>query len=383
MAGWEFWAVAICLTAAASVVLIEAMRRGQAGESPAEADLAVYKDQLAEIERDLQRGTIGTEEAGRLRTEVGRRVLEADRARAAGTKTATRSGRSMLGILVILSVVPTALSAYWSLGAPGYRDLALAPRLAALDAGIAGRPLQAERLAAIGQPRDVAKDADLVAALEKITLVGELRGLFRKRMQNGEYLAAIRTQERLITVLGKAAGSGDHANLALALALEADSYVSPEAEAALRQSLTLDMTNEVSRYLVGEMFLQGGRFDQAFTFWRPIAEGGNPAAPWVISIRERIEAVAELAGVRYALPEAEASEDTQAMIEGMVAQLSDRLASDGGPVEDWEKLIRSLGVLGRKDQAQAIYDEAKGKFAGREAELATLAEVAGEAGLTP
>ena len=34
------------------------------------------------------------------------------------------------------------------------------------------------------------------------------------------------------------------------------------------------------------------------------------------------------------------------MIEGMVAQLSDRLAAEGGSVEDWNRLIRSLAVLG-------------------------------------
>ena len=208
----------------------------------------------------------------------------------------------------------------------------------------------------------------------------------------------MRTQERLIALLQENTNAADHANLALALVVEAQGYVSPEAETQLRETLSRDMSNELARYLVGEMFLQGGRFDQAFQFWRPIAETGNPAAPWVASIRERIEEVAGLAGIRYTLPETAATgpstadmenaadmtpEDRQAMIEGMVAQLGDRLASEGGPVEDWARLITSLSVLGRGDDAQAIYDEAKTRFANRPAELATLAEAATTAGLSP
>jgi cytochrome c-type biogenesis protein CcmH len=206
-------------------------------------------------------------------------------------------------------------------------------------------------------------------------------------------------QERLLALLGPEAQSNDQANLALALVVEAGGYVSPEAEAALRASLQADMSNELARYLVGEMFLQGGRYDQAFRFWRPIAEDGAPGAPWVASIRERIETVAELAGVRYALPAGlqapgptgedvaaageMSPEDRQAMIEGMVAQLSDRLATEGGDVEDWNRLIRSLAVLERLPEAQRIYDESKERFRGRPAELSFLRLAAVETGLNP
>ncbi len=77
------------------------------------------------------------------------------------------------------------------------------------------------------------------------------------------------------------------------------------------------------------------------------------------------------------------TEDRQAMIEGMVAQLSDRLANEGGTVEEWDRLIRSLAVLERLDQAQVIYDEAKLRFEGRPTELSFLRLAAVESGLTP
>jgi cytochrome c-type biogenesis protein CcmH len=71
------------------------------------------------------------------------------------------------------------------------------------------------------------------------------------------------------------------------------------------------------------------------------------------------------------------------MIEGMVAGLAERLAAQGGPPEDWARLVRSLGVLGRGDEAAAIRDEARQAFAGDAAALALIAAAAREAGLEP
>jgi cytochrome c-type biogenesis protein CcmH len=376
------------------------MRRSPTTDAAPNADLTVYRDQLAEVDRDLERGTIGPDEAARLRAEIGKRVLEADRARqVAATGSGASTSKSVVVALILAITLPGALAAYWVLGAPGYPDMALKPRLADLDAGIANRPTQDAELQSIGRARDVALDDRLAAELGQITDPEVLRDRFRKAFEAGNRQEALRVQERLLAVLGDAAVSNDHANLALALVAEADGYVSPEAEAALRRSLQADVGNELARYLVGEMFLQGGRFDQAFRFWRPLAEDGNPAAPWTASIRERIGTVAELAGVRYALPEAAASpgptgddvaaagemspEDRQAMIEGMVAQLSERLATEGGSVEEWNRLIRSLAILERLPEAQTIYDEAKAKFEGRPAELSFLRLAAVETGLNP
>ena len=397
MTGWVFWAVASALSGAVVAVLAAALRRAPTGGTEAaEADLAVYRDQLAEIGRDLTRGTIGPDEAARLRSEIGKRVIEADRVRVASTgpNVPARSGKSAW--LVLGLMLPSALAGYWWLGAPGYPDMALVPRLEALDAGIAARPGQVAELERLGKPRDAAKDAALATELAASSDPEVLEERFRTAFEAGDTLAAVRVQERLLTLRGEASSSNDHANMALALVAEAQGYVSPEAEAELRASLQREMGNELARYLVGEMFLQGGRYDQAFRFWRPLAEGGSQGSPWVTSIRERIVQVAELAGVRYALPETSgpsagdvaaagdmSPEERQTMIEGMVAQLSDRLATDGGTVEEWNRLIRSLAVLERLPEAQKIYDEAKAKFQGQPAELSFLRLAAVESGLDP
>lgn len=405
MANAGFWAAAVVLVAVVLAILVAAVRRGGTRGLRDAADIVIYKDQLAEIDRDLTRGTITAEEAARLRAEVGHRLLEADRSGGGSGGPAARGDVAPGGMpWVALGLTAATLAAgsvlvYDRLGAPGYPDLPLEARLADLDAAIATRPSQAEELEMLGITADPAI-AELRAELATETDPDMLRQAFAARFSASEVSAAVVTAERMLEVLGPEATAADHANHALVLVAEAQGYVSPEAEAALREALTLDLTNEVARYLVGEMFLQGGRFDQAFRFWRPLVEGGDPSAPWVISIRERIGMVADLAGIPYEVPRAAGSaagpdagdiaaaaemtaEDRQAMIEGMVAQLSDRLATDGGSVEDWERLIRSLAVLERLDEAQRIYDEAMIRFEGRPAELSFLRMAAVESGLNP
>jgi cytochrome c-type biogenesis protein CcmH len=395
MTGLGFWVAATGLAVAVAVVLGTALRRKDDGAAAPDADLVVYKDQLAEIARDLTRGTLAEGEAARLRTEIGKRILDADRARAAGAEQGQSGSGTLALVLIATLALPGALAGYWWLGAPGYPDMALGPRLADLDAGIAARPSQEDALAKADRSRDPGLDAALATELVAISDPAALRLSFQTRFEAGEMQAALRTIQRLQAVLGDTAEANDHALLALTLVAEAGGYVSPEAEVELREALSRDMGNEMARYLVGEMFLQGGRYDQAFRFWRPIADGGS-SAPWVAYVREQIEAVAGLAGIPYALPDAVGpsgediaaaaemtAEDRQAMIEGMVAQLSDRLASEGGSVEDWERLIRSLAVLERLPEAQTIYNEAKETFVGMGAELSFLRLAAVETGLNP
>jgi cytochrome c-type biogenesis protein CcmH len=339
-------------------VLVAALRRAQ-GPAEADPDLVIYKDQLAEIARDLSRGTIGPEDAERLRAEVARRVLEADRSagevQGDGGWPGCRAGGGAGGG----GDDPGGGGGLLVAGRAGLSRHAAWPRIAALDAGIAARPSQA----GTGADGPCTRRGDCDAAGGGAGGHGQpddLRGEVPRPSSAGEMTNAVLTQGAAACASGRCGNRAGPCQPGAGAGPEAESYVSPEAETALRAALQRDLTNELARYLVGEMFLQGGRFDQAFRFWRPLLEDSNPAAPWVPAIRERIGMVADLAGYSYEVPAgsgpsagdvaaaAEMSpEDRQAMIEGMVAQLSDRLASEGGDVEDWDRLIRSLAVLER------------------------------------
>lgn len=405
MGDWMFWGAAVGLSVIVMATLWRATRRARGDlRAGAEYDLGVYRDQLAEVERDIARGVLPAAEGARLRTEVARRVLDADRA--ATGAVAHSAGRAGWGMAVVLGLMAVGvLLVYNRLGVPGYPDLPLKERLAMAEEMRQNRPSQAEAEASVTEtPRtDIGPEfADLMDKLRRAVAarpedVQGLALLARNEAALGNIRAAVVAQGALIAAKGEAVLAEDHAALAELLIVAAGGYVSPAAEAELVRALALDPGNQTARYYSGVMFAQVGRFDSTFTLWRTLLDQGPPDAPWIAPIRDQIAAVAARAGVNYTLPDAApprgpsadavaaagdmAAEDRQAMIDGMVDQLGARLASEGGPAEDWAQLISSLAVLGRLDEAREIYAEAQSRFAGRTVELSALREVAVQAGI--
>lgn len=402
-----FWLVAGALLLAAAVALGLGLRRGRAVEAPALQDLQVYRDQLAEIERDLARGVIATEEAARLKTEVSRRILETDRlARQAGGAGETRGpgGNLLIGFIVLLLAGSVAL--YWHLGAPGYPDMPLTARLAEAEELHRSRPDQTTAEADAPKPPAAEMDAAFLDLMTKLraTVAQRPQDIEGQRLlaQNegrlGDFKAAYTAQRQVITLLGDTATAEDHAGLAELMIFAAGGYVSPEAEAELSNALALDPQNGTARYYAGLMFAQLGRADRTFVLWRDLLEGSPADAPWMPVLRARIGEIADKAGVRYTPPgagvkgpDAAAMQaaagmgagDRAAMIEGMVQQLSDRLGSAGGSPEEWAQLINALGVLGRKDEAAAQWAAAQAAYAGQDTALATIGAAAQAAGVAP
>lgn len=402
-----FWAAAGGIGLAVAAIFLLALRRARAEiAAAADFDLKVYRDQLAEIDRDLTRGTLTSDEADRLRTEVSRRLLDADRHSQSATRQASTGGIAVAAAL-ILALIGSSYWAYLRLGAPGYPDLPLATRLAMSDDMRANRPSQTEmeEEAAASRPAPAEPEADFAALMEQLREAvanrpDDARGLellASNEARLGNLSAAREAMENLLRVKGDTATAEDHAALAEVMIMAAGGLVSPEAEASLARALTLDARNGTARYYFGLMAAQVGRFDRTFALWRPLLEESPADAPWVAPIRAQIEDVAARAGIRYTLPgttrgpdgatiaaaEDMTPEDRQAMIEGMVAQLGERLATEGGTVEDWARLISSLSVLGRMEEAAEIYAEALMRFEGSPSQQSFLREAALNAGLTP
>ena len=402
MAQAWFWMAAGAMVLSVLVLLAQALRRGIPAASD-KLEVQVYRDQLAEVQRDLARGVISPPEAERVSIEVSRRLLDADRS-ARAVADAPRGGGSGLALTLIVVTLAAAFGIYNWLGAPHYPDLPLKERLAMSDELYRTRPSQDEAEATTPktpQPADVDQAfLDLMTQLRAAIAArpDDLQGLAllaRNEAALGDYVAARVAQAHLVEVKADGATAEDYATLAEFLIAAAGGYVSPEAEAALIRTLELDPTQGLARYYSGLMFAQVGRPDRTFALWEPLLREGPPDAPWIEPIRSGIEDIAARAGVNFALeskgPDAAAMaaaqdmspEERQAMIAGMVGQLEERLGSEGGPLEEWSKLITSLGVLGEADRAKAAYARATAAFAGDDAALATLLEAATTAGIAP
>ncbi|HHH89502.1 MAG TPA: c-type cytochrome biogenesis protein CcmI [Aliiroseovarius sp.] len=411
-----FWLIAGGVTFLVVALIAAGLLRGQAAGAGADADgsdIQIYRDQLTEVERDLARGTLSPEEAERARTEISRRLLAADKAmqNEAGARKAP-AGATWAAIAAVAAILVGGTAAvYFDLGAnrPGtglYPDMGLAKRIQMADELRANRPSQAEFEADLpawaGPPPGTAPDyLNLIDKLRKAVEEhpGDLQGnqlLALHEARLGNYVAAHKAMQRVLEAKGAEATADDYSQYADLLVMAANGYVSPEAEAALKEALGRNPRDPVARYYTGLMFAQTGRPDRAFRLWRDLLEESRPDAPWAEPIRTQIGQLAAEAGVNYTPPAAGtrgptgdqiasaqsmSPEERQAMIEGMVAQLSERLAGEGGTAQEWSQLIGALAVLGRTDQAQATWRAAEQAFADNPDDLAQVKSAAQRAGL--
>jgi len=410
-----FWIICVALTGLVAVATARPLLRRQAeGAEPAAAyDLRIYRDQLREVERDLERGVIDAADAERLRVEIGRKVLAADRAaERAGSIQRAAGGSAALAILLLL--LGGAFLVYQRIGHPDRPDAPIAQRIAQAEELYAGRPSQAEAEAQV-QARGPAPalpepDPEYAALIERLREAvkknpNDLRGLellagHEERL--GNFAAARDAQGRLVALRGDQASGEDLARLAALTIEAAGGIITPEGEEIVARALARDARNPQARFMVGLLHLQNGRPDRAFPIWAGLLAEGPESAPWIAPIRASIADLAWLAGrPDYTPPEPVAGmpglpgpdadtmaaasemspEERQEMIEGMVKGLETRLATQGGTPEEWARLISSLPVIGQKDHAADILGEARRHFAGDLPALELIEAAAEQAGL--
>lgn len=401
-----FWVIVAGLAAAAAWFLLAPLRASASRSAPGgyNPDMAVYHDQLAEVERDLARGTVTDSEAAQIRLEVQRRMLDADRHGPDTSADAVpQRAQQVLTVAVPLFVVAGAMGLYLTLGAPGREDYPFSLQLAESDALNAARRSQAEAQAMA--PPVIVPEVDE----DYLVLMDQLRNALKERPDDleghvllahneallGNYADAIAAQERVIALKGAEASPADLVALVDLMVLGAGGIVTPEAEEVLVRTLEADPQNGAARYYAGLLHIQVGRPDRAFEAWRGLLETSPASAPWNAPIRTQIVDLARRAGVNYTPPPMQrgptaedlaaasdmSPEDRMQMVMSMVESLSTRLATEGGTAADWAQLIKALGVLGDAEQARAVYDESQEVFASNPEALVLLNRAAAEAGL--
>ena len=345
------WIILAILTAAVAAILFATLARGgtpaAAGERAGE--LAVYRDQLAELERDRESGLIRPDEAEYAKAEIGRRLLAA----AGGDEAASKDGAparttSIAGMAIICLVPVIGLSLYLNLGSPGMPDQPLAARLADPGSNMALLVAKAEQH--LAQNPEDGSGWDLLAPI------------YFKAMRLGDAELAYRNAIRLLgNSPERLSGLGE------TLVAANDGIVVEDARLAFEESVRLSPDNPRARFYVALGLEQAGRRDEARAAFEAIAAASPEGAPWLQLVRQHIAAnggnagpaPAETASDPTAGPTADAvaaaeqmsASDRQEMIRGMVESLAARLGEDPNNLEGWLQLVRSYSVLGDKDRA--------------------------------
>ncbi len=395
-----FWIVCAVLTLAIVAMVLAPMLRPTETVVADDPQVAIYKAQLEEVERDVARDVLSVEDAERAKAEIARRLI-------AASETKSRTSQSPIArsssVLLALGLIVGTGMTYYLLGAPGYPDLPMQTRIALGDEARANRPSQAafEEAAPTLTPPDV--PSDYLASVEQLRTLVPLRGddlqgwelLAYHEAQLRNYAAAAAAQSKVVEIKAAEATTDDLIRHADLLVTAANGFVSPEAEEVVREILAINPDSIAARYYLGTLFYQTDRPDRAFQLWRSILESGASESFHVTMARRQIGDAAFRTGIDYTPPppngpsleDIQAAEDLDpeartAMIEGMVASLSDRLATQGGSVTEWARLITAYGVLGQTDDAKEILAEARDVFGASEEAMGILDDAEARAGLT-
>jgi cytochrome c-type biogenesis protein CcmH len=359
-----FWVTLAAMTVLATLaVLVPLVRRRTAAAAP---DLAIYRDQLAEVDRDLGAGLVTAAEAEAARVEVKRRLLSAaDRIAAAGRPGDGRGRRWAVAAAGLVVVPLLAVGLYLVIGLPDLPDQPLAARQQATS-----------------------NRADLAALIEQVEArlaenPNDGRGwevLAPVYMRSGRYADAVTANQNALRVLGDSAER--LANLGEAMFAAAGDKVTGEARKVFERAAAIDPKQPKARYFLGVADHQDGKSETAAARWRMQLAETAADSPW----REVLEqSLAELAaeaakkplpGPRIEnLPQAaqsagqppaaapspgNASPEAQAAItRAMVEMLSQKLKAEGGDAEDWMRLLRGHMTLGETDKARAALADAR------------------------
>jgi cytochrome c-type biogenesis protein CcmH len=359
------WIILLAMTAGAVMAVLWPLSRRYAVERQADPDTHFYREQIAEIERDLARGVLLPAEAEAAKAEAARRLLRATgfqaESFAAVGEPALRRRRA--ASTLALSIVPIlALATYEIYGSP---QLLLRPPAVAAK-----------------QPAD---------NLDLMTAVAQIEAHLAKNPQDGRgweviapvYLRMGRTDdatkayEAAIRYLGPQADR--LANYGEVLVIAKDGLVSNEAQAAFEQAAKLDAASAKARFYLARAAAQDGQIEKAKAAYAELLSLASADAPWVEAVKQ------ELAQLGAPQPGAGQGSEPQVGapdIARMVSGLASRLEAQGGTAEEWARLMRSYAVLGQRDKAAVAARRARESLAQDNAALRTIDTMAQELKLT-
>ena len=325
----------------------------------AEYDVAVYYDQLQEVDRDRTRGLIDDSQADAARGEIERRLLAAGRAADLTGKPRVRRHVTLAAALVVL--VPLAsVPLYLNLGNPGLPAQPFATREAPPENTNEVAEAVRERLAeAEAQTRATPDDPRSWLDLGRLRLVANDVEGAETALARARSLAPSRSE------IASAHGE--------ALARLADGQVTPAARAAFVAALEGDAGDPRARYFLALGDYQSGREQDALDAWSALAKGAPANTPWLPTVLARItETAADLGhdptdwlpvqrgptGADIAAAQDMTEDERQEMIRSMVDGLAARLQDEPDDLAGWRMLARSWEMLGDPAAAAKAYARA-------------------------
>ncbi|MBA3050753.1 MAG: c-type cytochrome biogenesis protein CcmI [Alphaproteobacteria bacterium] len=387
------WIVLTLMIALAAVGLAIPLIRPGGALDRRSTSAGVLKAQLADLDRQAEAGTTPAEDIAALRLEIERRALAegvepAPKGRPLGEKALIRLALGLAAVVALGGAGLYALLGRPDLPGAGPRSAAAAA--APADAAHAGADVQAMIVQLEGQLRQTPED------------VNGWRMLGWSYFQTGRFAEAAEAYGRAGAL---EPGNAEHYSAqGEALVQAGGGQVTPAALTAFRSALRADPQDPRARYFIAVEMDQRGEREAAMTAWIDLINSAPEGAPWAAEVRTFVEDLARERGVdisarlrpapagappvatapvapgptaaQVAEAGAMSPADRQAMIQGMVGGLEERLRTSPRDRDGWVRLMRARMVLGDSAAATAALRNGMRAFADSPAEQAALTEAA-------
>jgi len=396
----------IVLTAMIAIAAIFAaapfIRRRERRRLESEKGLAVYRDQLKEVDAEVTQGALDPAQGDATRTEIKRRMLAVTPEPDAAWPPLSSAERSFMAlgvtaVVVLGSVILFANTA--DLGsssqgaAPGGASAAAAPAAAdAAGSSVQGAGATSAPAAAEGGQTPLPSVDELVqrlvTRLEKNPKdVEGWRMLGWSYFNVGKFKEAAEAYGHAVDLNPDSAEYREGQIESLVRA--ADGNVTPEAKAAIEETLKRHADDTRALFFKAVALDQDGDRAGAEKIWTALKDRLPPTDPWAKEVAKKLgpatdaatagDAAATAASAPTPAPsttatkgptaddiraaDAMSANDRSAMIRSMVNSLADRLDKSPHDADGWTRLIRSWMVLGEADKAKAALESALKAFA--------------------
>lgn len=373
-----FWILVSCVTALLAVALLAPLlRRSATAGGEHDHDVEVYRDQMAEVDRDAAAGLISAEEAENARAEIGRRLLSSADKASKETDASPKASRHPLAQAFIILLLPAlGIGLYLYAGSPGVPDAPLAARLANPGNDVALLLAKAENHL-IQNPDDGA-GWDLVAPIY---------------LRNRRPTDAANAYRQAIRIRGESAER--LSGLGESIVASNQGLINSEATDAFRKALSIDRNDARAEFYLAFAMEQEGRRMEALAAFQSLAKTSPPDAPWQPIVAQHIASLQNAPDQPAPNPAAPGNPtaadvaaaqdmsagDRQQMIQNMVAGLDDKLKADPNNFEGWMRLVRSYAMLKQADKASDALDRALKAFPADGAQGKQLVALATQLGI--
>ena len=362
----SLWFILAVMTAAAAFAVLWPLSR--APRLRASSETEIYKDQLAEVERDRTAGMISPGDAEAAEIEISRRLLAAARSERSAPAAPHLKVRRAVAAFALVGLPLVAAALYLTFGAPSLANLPLAERPSVPPAQASLETLVAQVEAHLEKnPKDGRGWEVLAPVLLKL----------------GRSEDAVRALRNSLSFNGETAVR--RADLGEAMAAAAGGVVTAEARQEFERALALDATEVKARYFTAVAAMQDGKTDQATVIWRDMLKDAPANAPWRPLVARALAEIGanapELSSDVIASTNEMTAQQRSEMIGGMVERLAARLKQNGDDVDGWLRLVRAYMVLGQPDKAKQAIADARQASEGNPERLRTLNDALKNMGL--